>query len=374
MSDYLRRCSGPRRAEPRRPGYIRSGASTPSRSSPVLHGGRGRAAEVDPEGGELVRLAHHAAAVVEAVEGRGELDQVGRRPGAARGAPRPPRARPASRRARITSARSDGSSSAGRRRLADRRARGTWARMLQHPRVRVLHVVDRVLLALLAGQVEVEVERRLVAALHQEEARGVHADVVEQVAERHDGARPLAHLLGLAPLEQADELDDRHLERVRVVPAGREHGAQARDVAVVVGAEHVDQQVVAAPGLVEVVGDVGGEVGGVAVAADQHAVLVVAVGGGAEPDRALGLVGVAGPRAGRRCPSVDVAAVVQGRARRTSRRSDTRKRSRSPAIAASIRRSPRSVRSSMAASVGSAAPGISASPTSSRTASAIATT
>ena len=56
-------------------------------------------------------------------------------------------------------------------------------------RVGVLDVVDRVLLALLPGQVEVEVERGLVAALNQEEPRGVDADVVEEVAEAARTAR-----------------------------------------------------------------------------------------------------------------------------------------------------------------------------------------
>src|SRR5689334_24859192 len=55
-------------------------------------------------------------------------------------------------------------------------------------------------------------------------------------------------------------------------------GAQAGDVAVVVGAEDVDQALEAALELVPVVGDVGGQVGRFAVGADQHAVLVVAEG------------------------------------------------------------------------------------------------
>ena len=52
--------------------------------------------------------------------------------------------------------------------------------------------------------------------------------------------------------------------------------------------------VVAARDLVLVVGDIGGEIGGLLVAADEHPVLVVAVGGGAEPYGVIQLVGVAG--------------------------------------------------------------------------------
>ena len=74
------------------------------------------------------------------------------------------------------------------------------------------------------------------------------------------------------------------------------------DVAVVVGAEHVDQALEAALELVPVVGDVGGEVGRLAVGADQDPVLVVAEVGRAQPERALALVGVAASRAARRAP------------------------------------------------------------------------
>ena len=66
-----------------------------------------------------------------------------------------------------------------------------------------------------------------------------------------------------------------------------------RDVAVVIGAEHVDQAVEAALELVPVIGDVGGQVGRFAVGADQHAILVVAEGCRAQPERLFAAVGVA---------------------------------------------------------------------------------
>ena len=71
-------------------------------------------------------------------------------------------------------------------------------------------------------------------------------------------------------------------------------GLEPGDVAVVVGAEHVDAQVESALALVEVVGDIGGHVGGLAVALDDDAVLVVAKVGGAQPDCAVLLVDAAG--------------------------------------------------------------------------------
>ena len=82
--------------------------------------------------------------------------------------------------------------------------------------MRVLHVVDRVLLALLAREVEVDVERRVARALEHEEARGVDADVVDQLVERDELALALRHLRALAPLDDVHELHDDHLEPLPV--------------------------------------------------------------------------------------------------------------------------------------------------------------
>ena len=71
-----------------------------------------------------------------------------------------------------------------------------------------------------------------------------------------------------------------------VTRAGRDR-AQPVDIAVVVGAEHVDAPVEAPLPLVDVVGGVCGEVGRLTVAADQHAVLVVTEVGGPQPERTL---------------------------------------------------------------------------------------
>ena len=62
---------------------------------------------------------------------------------------------------------------------------------------------------------------------------------------------------------------------------------QPGDVAVVVGAPDVDEQLVAAGELVPVVGDVREQVGGLAVGLHDDAVLVVAEVGGAQPHGAV---------------------------------------------------------------------------------------
>ena len=89
------------------------------------------------------------------------------------------------------------------------------------------------------------------------------------------------------------ELHDQQLQVLGVAAErliGRLH---ARHVAVMVGAPHVDLAVEAALALVLVVGDVGGEVGVLAARAHEHAVLVVAVVGRAQPQGALAAIRVA---------------------------------------------------------------------------------
>jgi hypothetical protein len=92
-----------------------------------------------------------------------------------------------------------------------------------------------------------------------------------------------------------DELVEQHFDALLVVA---EHPRDRRVPAtrtVMVGAEHVDRPVEAAVELVRQVDDVGGAVGRRSPPlrrADQHAVVVVAVGRGARPDGAVLLVGV----------------------------------------------------------------------------------
>jgi hypothetical protein len=81
--------------------------------------------------------------------------------------------------------------------------------------------------------------------------------------------------------------------RFRIQPEALGRGLEPRDVAVVVGAEHVDRAFEAALELAQQVTQVGGEVRGDAVLAHHHAILVVAEGGGAEPGGAILLEQVA---------------------------------------------------------------------------------
>ena len=180
--------------------------------------------------------------------------------------------------------------------------------------MRVLHVEDRVLVVALERQVDVEGELGVGLPAQHEEADRVLAGPLDQVAQGHVGAGALGELDLLAVA-----LDPHHGVEHVVRVAGRhahvgglQAGAHPGDRAVVVGALDVDRLGEAALELGQVIGDVGHEVGVAAVGLAHHAVLVVAVVGGAQPERAALLVGLARgdePRHGR----VDPAAGVQAR-------------------------------------------------------------
>ena len=168
---------------------------------------------------------------------------------------------------------------------------GGVAHDAREPRVGVLDVVDRVVVALARHLGDVERERRVDRVADQRVAQRVDADEVDQLAQRDHGAGALGELQLLAVLHDLDELADEHLELLAggVADAGG-HRREPADVAVVVGAEQVDARVEAPLALVDVVGGVGREVGELAVGADEHPVLVVAEVGGAHPGGAVLLV------------------------------------------------------------------------------------
>src|SRR2546422_762394 len=145
-----------------------------------------------------------------------------------------------------------------------------------HPRVRGLHVVHRVVAGFALGEVEIEVEVLVAFAQHVEKARRVVPHLLAQLAQRDEFARALAHRHFLAVAVEHGELHQRDLEPARVQAESLERSLHARHVAVVVGAPDVDHAVEAALELVEVVGDVGGEISVLAVLAPHHPVLLVA--------------------------------------------------------------------------------------------------
>ena len=160
-------------------------------------------------------------------------------------------------------------------------------------------------------------------------------------------AGPLAHRHILAVAHEANPGDQQHPDRGLVVAHRLGGVAHPGHRPVVVLAPDVDQLVEAAAELLGDVADVRGEVGRLAVGADDHPVLVVAEGRRAEPDRAVLLVEVAAARAAARWPappSPRHAASAPSSTRRNGRRDarGTPRSRRGPAPTPSGRRPPAS--------------------------------
>ena len=158
--------------------------------------------------------------------------------------------------------------------------------------VSVLHVVDRVLVALGSQQAQVNIDGGVHRVAGQLVASRVNANSLDQVLEGDHGAGTLGHADGLAVLDQVHQLTNHDLNLVGAVAKNLGDSLQTAHVAVVVSTEHVNRHVCGVLGaghLVLVVGDIARHVGVVTVRLDDHAILVVAVVGGAHPPCAVSL-------------------------------------------------------------------------------------
>ncbi len=166
-------------------------------------------------------------------------------------------------------------------------------RLTQHradPRMGVLDVIDGVVAGLGLGQVQVEVEVLLAAAHHVEEARRILAHLLAQLAQGDELAGAGGHLQLFAAAVEDGELHQQHVQLVGIVTQSLERRLHPRHVAVVIGTPDIDDPLETAFEFVHVIGDVGGEVGGLAVLALDHPVLLVTELGGPEPERTILLV------------------------------------------------------------------------------------
>ena len=164
-------------------------------------------------------------------------------------------------------------------------------------RVRILHVVHRVLIGMRSQQIQIDIHRRVVVGTGQRVTGRIHANGLNQIVDGDDVASALRHAYGLAVLHHIDQLADENLHvHARLVAEGGAHGHHTTDIAMMVGAEHVNRHVGrihSAVTLVPVVGDVGSEVGEVTVRLDDDAVLVIAMLGGFKPGGSILLEDVA---------------------------------------------------------------------------------
>ena len=160
----------------------------------------------------------------------------------------------------------------------------------------VLHVVHRVVLGLRLGQVDVEHEFAVGLARGEEKACCIPPDFIDQVAQRDIRAGALGDLHFFAAAHHRH-----HLVQNIVGVAGRDaasdrhqSGAHPRDGAVMVRALDVDGALEAAFPFGDVIGHIRHEVSPATLGLAHHAVLVIAIVGAAQPQRAFGFIGLAG--------------------------------------------------------------------------------
>ena len=160
----------------------------------------------------------------------------------------------------------------------------------------VLHVVHRVVVVLGHRQVHIKGVLGVGFAAEQEEAHRVLAGPLNQVAQRDIAASALGNLDFLPALDHPYH-GVQHIVRVALGNADvrrLQPGAHPGDGAMVVGALDIDHLLETALPFGDVVRHIRHKVGVAAVALAHHPVLVVAISGGLEPQRAVLFVGLAG--------------------------------------------------------------------------------
>ena len=101
-------------------------------------------------------------------------------------------------------------------------------------------------------------------------------------------ARAFGHAHRNAITLEVDQLADEDFHIAALtggIPERAGHGIHAPDIAVMIRAEHIDGMICPAVPLIEVVGDITGEVGGFPIRFDDNAILIITEIGGAQPHR-----------------------------------------------------------------------------------------
>ena len=158
----------------------------------------------------------------------------------------------------------------------------------------VLHIVDRIVHIALLDSLKVKVHGRVRLAGQEHEPGGIDADFFDDAGQGLKGACPGRHAHRTAVHQQVDQLYQHHVKGILLLAHGGYGSAHAGNVAMVVCAPDVDEEVEAALVLVVMVGYVRGKIGEGAVALAQHPVLVVAKAACGEPQGAVLFIEVAG--------------------------------------------------------------------------------
>ena len=116
-------------------------------------------------------------------------------------------------------------------------------------------------------------------ALDEEVASSVHTNCLGELVEGDDVAAALPHPFAA----DRHKLVDQHFDGVGIQTKAGRAGLETLDIAMMIGAEHIDCSCGTTLELEIDVGEVGRKVGRLAICFQQHAILVIAERGGAEP-------------------------------------------------------------------------------------------
>src|SRR6185312_716571 len=128
------------------------------------------------------------------------------------------------------------------------------------------------------------------AAHEVKEAARVIADLLAELPQGDELRLALAHGDLFAATKQAHELDQVDFEAVTRLTHGHEPRTDPCDIPVMVRAQDIDEPLKPQLALLEVVRDIGGEIGLYPILANDHTILLIAEFGRSEPDRAILLV------------------------------------------------------------------------------------
>ena len=149
--------------------------------------------------------------------------------------------------------------------------------------MRVLHIVHRVVAGTLLGQLQIKLQVGLGIPHEKIKLRRISPNLINHFPHGDELTGPLGHLHFDAVPEQLHQLNQHDLETIFWMSVGLHDGLHAWNIPVVVGTEHIDQEIIATPQLVMMVGDIGGQVRILTILFLDNTVLFIAVQGRPKP-------------------------------------------------------------------------------------------
>ena len=162
-----------------------------------------------------------------------------------------------------------------------------------HTAVSILRIIDRVVIGLCAGKLQIKIHLRRYILGNEEPSDRIDANIFAQLAQRNGVACALAHLHFFAVFDHAYHLNQVNSQCALGITKRSQCALHTRDVAVVVRSPKVNQVRIASFDFINVVGNIRCKVRQGAIALAQNAVFIIAVFCAPEPEGSILLIGEA---------------------------------------------------------------------------------